>query len=154
MILFDLQANLAGAPCPVEPLLPPLVPGPEPDPIQAGPLPLCHQSEIILKKKYVDDLTLLEAINLRISLVQAPPLYGPPNIHEHPGLYLPPEHSVLQHRLSDLLTFTDENKMKINLKKTKVIPFNLLKFDFLHQLHFPGKEPLEVIYQTPWCYPL
>ena len=39
VILFDLQANLAGAPCPVEPLLPPLVPGPEPDPIQAGPLP-------------------------------------------------------------------------------------------------------------------
>ena len=149
VILFDLQVNLAGAPCPVEPLLPPLAPGPEPDPTQAGPLPLCHQSEVILKKKYVDDLTLLEAINLRIKLIQAPPIYGPPNIHEQPGLHLPPEHSVLQHQLSDLLTFTQENKMKINLKKTKVIPFNLSKkFDFLPQLNFPGDGPLEVIYQT------
>ena len=39
--------------------------------------------------------------------------------------------------------------MKINLKKTKVIPFNLSKkFDFLPQLNFPGDGPLEVIYQT------
>ena len=149
VILFDLQVNLAGAPCPVVHLLPPLVPGPESDITQAGPLPLCHQSENILKKKYVDDLTLLEAINLKNSLVPAPPLFGPPNIHEQPGLHLPPEHAVLQHQLSDLLTFTNENKMKINLKKTKVIPFNLSKkFDFLPQLSFPGEEPLEVIYQT------
>ena len=53
VIFFDLQVNLAGAPCPTLPLLPPLVPGPEPDPHQAGPLPLCHQPEITLKKKYV-----------------------------------------------------------------------------------------------------
>ena len=30
-----------------------------------------------------------------------------------------------------------------------MIPFNISKkFDFLPQLHFPGEEPLEVIYQT------
>ena len=66
VIFFDLQVNLAGAPCPTLTLLPPLVPGPEPDPHQAGPLPLCHQPEITLKKKYVDDLSLLEAINLKL----------------------------------------------------------------------------------------
>jgi hypothetical protein len=39
--------------------------------------------------------------------------------------------------------------MKINMKKTKVMPFNLSKkYDFLPQLGFPGEEPLEVIYTT------
>ena len=39
--------------------------------------------------------------------------------------------------------------MKINFKKTKVMPFNISKkYDFLPQLHFPDSKPLEVIYQT------
>ena len=39
--------------------------------------------------------------------------------------------------------------MKVNMKKTKVIPFNFCKkSDFLPQLNFPNQEPLEVIYQT------
>ena len=39
--------------------------------------------------------------------------------------------------------------MKINTKKTKILPFNLTKnYDFLPQLNFPGHEPLEVIYET------
>ena len=39
--------------------------------------------------------------------------------------------------------------MKINFNKSKVMPFNVRKsFDFLPQLHFPGCEPLEVIYET------
>ena len=39
--------------------------------------------------------------------------------------------------------------MKINYKKTKIIPFNFSKkFDFLPQLNFPDCEPLEVIYET------
>ena len=39
--------------------------------------------------------------------------------------------------------------MKINHKKTKIIPFNFSrKYDFLPQLSFPDCEPLEVIYET------
>ena len=39
--------------------------------------------------------------------------------------------------------------MKINVKKTKIIPFNFSKkFDFLPQLCFPESDPLEVIYKT------
>ena len=39
--------------------------------------------------------------------------------------------------------------MKINHKKTKILPFNFSKkFDFLPQLHFPLHEPLVVIYET------
>ena len=39
--------------------------------------------------------------------------------------------------------------MKINTKKSKIIPFNLTKmYDFLPQLQFPHSDPLEVIYET------
>ena len=79
VILFDLQVNLAGAPCPIPSLLSPCAAGPEPAPQQAGPLPLCHLKEKTLKKKYVDDLSFLERINLRLSLVPSAPIIGPPN---------------------------------------------------------------------------
>ena len=149
VILFDLQVNLAGFPCPIRTLLLPTHHGPEPDPLQAGPLPPCHQPNITLKKKYVDDLSMLEVVKLGTQLIPAPPFHGPPNFHEQARLVLPPENSVLQHQLSDLLSFTNKNKMKINMKKTKILPFNMSsKFDFLPQLSFPNEEPLEVIYQT------
>ena len=149
VILFNLQVNLAGLPCRLETWLPPLQQGPEPDPRLAGPLPICHLSDLTLKKKYVDNLSMLEAIKLRTQLVPTPPAHGPLNLHEQSGLVLPPDNSILQHQLSDLLAFTNQNKMKINMKKTKIVPFNVSKnFGFLPQLNFPGEEPLEVIYQT------
>ena len=153
VILFNLQVNRAGAPCPLFPLpqVPPQSQGPvlHPQPLQAGPLPICHQQNNTLKKKYVDDLSLLESIDLKTKLIKATPTIGPPNIHEQPGLILPPDQSVLQHQLQDLLSFTDENGMKINTKKTKIIPFNVSKkFDFLPQINFPGYEALEVTYTT------
>ena len=94
-------------------------------------------------------MSLLESINLKTSLLPYPVLIGPRNFHELPGLYLPPEKSTLQHQLSDLLAFTEANKMKINTKKTKIMPFNLTKkFDFIPQLSFPDQQPLEVINET------
>ena len=77
VIFFDLQVNLAGAPCPTQPLPPLGTTGPEPEPIHDVLLPLCHRKEKLLKKKYVDDLTLLESINLKLSLVESDPIVGP-----------------------------------------------------------------------------
>ena len=149
VILFNLQVNLAGDPCPVPTLLPVGYAGPEPRPEHAGPLPLCHVKGKTMKKKYVDDLSLLESINLKTSLIPSAPIIGPCNWQEQPGLHLPEEHSVLQHQLADLLKFTTENKMKLNFKKTKILSFNLsTKYDFLPRLFFPNTEPLEVIYET------
>ena len=149
VIFFNLQVNLAGVPCPLPTILPVGVQGPEVGPLHAGPLQPCQQKEKTLKKKYVDDLSLLEALDLKSSLVRATPIVGPVNLHELPGLELPPDRSVLQHQLDDLLKFTVANKMKVNNKKTKIMPFNFSKnFEFLPQLYFPGESPLEVIYQT------
>ena len=149
VLLFDLQVNLAGAPCPIPRSLPPSLEGPDIEPVHGLPPPPCHAKGKAMKKKYVDDLSLLEAINLRSLLLPAPPIIGPPNMHEIPGLYLPANKSILQHQLSDLLTFTEANKMKINTSKTKIVPFNLSKkHDFLPQLNFPDLPPLDVIYET------
>ena len=92
---------------------------------------------------------MLESINLKSTLTPTAPIIGPPNLHEIPGLSLPVDQSILQHQLADLADFTLRNKMKINNKKTKIIPFNFSKkFDFLPQLHFPNCDPIEVIYET------
>ena len=82
---------------------------------------------------------LLESLNLQRVLVPSAPFIGPPNEHEQSGLYIPPDKSKLQHQLEDLLAFTDSNKMKINLKKTKILPFDTSKkYDFLPQINFPN----------------
>ena len=96
-----------------------------------------------MKKMYIDDLSLLEIIKLKSALVPTPASIGPPNLHEQPGLTLPPNRSILQHQLADLKEFTDRNKMKINVKKTKIMPFNTTKqLDFLPQLSFSNSSPL------------
>ena len=82
MIFFNLQVNLAGAPCRIAPTLPDGEAGPEPQPEHAGPLPLCYAKERIAKKKYVDDLSFLESINLWNLLLPLPPIIGPLGQHE------------------------------------------------------------------------
>ena len=84
VILFVLQVNLAGAPCSINPILPTGTAGP----VEAGPLPMCHQLNKILKKKFVNDLTMLESLDLQSVLVRSPSIIGPANIHEQNGLLL------------------------------------------------------------------
>ena len=81
--------------------------------------------------------------------MKANPTFGRCNIHKQAGLLLPPGQFVLQHQSQDLLDLINQNRMKINTKKTNVIPFNFSKnFDFLPQVKFPGHESLEGIYTT------
>ena len=149
-LLFDLQVNLAGFLCPITPTLPIGTFGPEQNPNVVGPLtlPLWHRKEKTLKKKYVDDLSMLEAVDLLADLVPLPVMIGPPNKHEVPGLALPLERSILQHQLADLLSFTESNKMKINFKKTKILPLNPTKNS--PSLAFLTMRPLK-LFMKPGC---
>ena len=87
-VLFCLQVNKAGRPCPT-PELPALRqdfaqhPALELTPNLVGPVPLCHQKENMHKKLFIDDLTLLEKIYLS-KLIRKVPIIGPPNWH-HPA---------------------------------------------------------------------
>ena len=78
-----------------------------------------------------------------------PNFIGPLNYHERCGLLLPPDKSILQHKLADIQQFTQRNMMMVNKKKTMVMPFNFtLKYDFIPWLNCPGEDPLKVIYET------
>ena len=76
VLFFDLQVNLAGAPCPTARVLPVGVLGPKPAQTLHGPLPPCHQPKKINKKKYVDDLSMLERIDLKTALIPSPNIVG------------------------------------------------------------------------------
>ena len=105
VLLFDLQVNVAGYPCPVQSLGRPSSSfGPTPCPSIARPLPPLHNKNT-LKKKYINDLSLLGALSLLL-LIPVPTFNGPPNLQEVPGLVLPAHQSALQHQLSNLCLFT------------------------------------------------
>jgi hypothetical protein len=153
VILFCLQVNEAGAPCPRVDDNPPLplgLHGPALEPVHSQPPELCQQADKTDKKIYIDDLSELEVLALKKILMKIDPNFiGPLNYHERCGLLLPPDKSILQHKLADIQQFTQRNMMMVNKKKTMVMPFNFtLKYDFIPWLNFPGEDPLKVIYET------
>ena len=126
-VLFCLKVNKAGSPCPL-PELPALRqdgaqgPAPKPSTNLVSTVPLCHKQENTHKKLFIDDLTLLEKISLS-KLVSKAAIIGPPDWHDRFQLTMPPDQSILQHQLHDLVRFTKKHSMVLNTKKTKVFPF-------------------------------
>ena len=108
--MFCLQVNDAGDPCPLVNDIPPLpqwLYGPEIEPVDTQPLELCQQKEKVDKKIYIDDLSELEVVALKKTLVKMDPAFiGLLNFHERCGLVLPPDKSLLQHKLGDIQKFT------------------------------------------------
>ena len=76
--------------------------------------------------KYVDDLTLAEAINLPNNLVAVPDSVRarPDLYHARNGHVLPVENSHVYKELVKTIEYADRNEMKINYKKTKAMVFN------------------------------
>ena len=111
----------------------------------APPPPAMTDDE--LRIKYVDDLTMAEVVDLR-DLIQSEELIGPRNLYDMNKLLLPPEKSRLQERLSDLEAYVDAHDMKLNTKKTKIIPFNFsINRDFEPNITLAGNQ-LDVVYKT------
>ena len=99
------------------------------------------------KVKYVDNGSVAVSVNLKTCLTKDPVKRpNPVNFHERTGQILPPENNLLQFYLDDAEKFTDENKMMINHKKTKIMLFNnSRKYDFPPEVYFSDKKNLEVI---------
>ena len=76
--------------------------------------------------KYVDDLTLAEAVHLPTQLEHVPDQkrQRPDNYHSRTGHTLPLEKSKVFKKLVKTKEYANTNEMKINLKKTKVMLFN------------------------------
>ena len=97
--------------------------------------------------KYVDDLTLAEAIKLRDKLVYVPTTDRPlPDIyHARTGHVLPPSNSEVYKQLQKTEEYAKLNDMVVNYEKTKIMVFNpSKKVDFRPRMEFGNKE-LEVV---------
>ena len=81
-------------------------------------------------------------------LIQKKRNIGPLNYHDRFNLMLPRNRSILQHQVSDLKIFTQQQHMKLNSRKTKCMPFiSSLTKDVMRQISIEDDETLEVIYQ-------
>ena len=71
--------------------------------------------------KYVDDLTIAEAIDLKKSLVKDTEnsLEKPLTFHNRTEHILPKHKSKVQEQLQQIQDYATENEMKININKTK-----------------------------------
>ena len=104
-----------------------------------------------LSLKYIDDLSLLTAINLKASLVPDPvDRPRPLTFNERTQQILLAEDSKMQDQLNSLKAFTSTNLMKIKEKKTTVMKFNFSRTnDFPPELVIDGFEnQLQVVSQT------
>ena len=98
--------------------------------------------------KYVDDLTLAETINVK-DCVLTNPDPNPPrplSYHDRTLHVLPTDQTPVQGELYKMMQYCEENQMRINTDKTKVVLFNTArKYDFMPQLTIDGTSLLEVV---------
>ena len=95
--------------------------------------------------KYVDDLTIAEAIKLKDKLVPAPDRPLPDNYHARTGHALPRENSEVFKQMLATNQYAEDNEMKINFKKTKMMLFNNGRnMDFMPEFQIEDKE-IEVV---------
>ena len=106
-------------------------------------------TDLEARLKFVDDLSLAESVRLDTQLVpDTSGLVGPRTYHDRFGLFLPKEKCLLQKRLDDISESAVEHDMKLNFKKSKIIPFNFTrKYDFQPVFSLDGQQ-LEVVYET------
>ena len=101
-----------------------------------------------LNLKYVDDLSMLLAFNLKSILIDDPvDRPRPLAFNERTGHVLPLEDNLMQDQLDNLKLFADRKLLKIKEKKSNLIKFNFSKnYDFPPELVVHGfNDQLQVI---------
>jgi hypothetical protein len=99
------------------------------------------------KVKWVDDMTICTAVNLKQSLVpEDRPVPRPVPYHARTGHRLPDGSNTMQDELQKLQCYTEEHKMAINDQKTKTMICNTRrKLDVMPELTTAGGENIEVV---------
>ena len=100
--------------------------------------------------KYIDDLSLAQAINLKECLINNPDPNPPRPLsyHNHTNHLLPTDSYQLQDQLHQLVRYSEENQMVISENKCKVMIFNTgRKYDATPKLTLSGSgnNYLEVV---------
>jgi hypothetical protein len=100
------------------------------------------------KQKWIDDFTILTAVDLKESLVEdtRPDIPRPVPYRSRTGHVLPRQANILQDELDKIKNYSDQRKMKLNPIKTKAMIFNPLRnHDVLPLLTAEQGEHLEVV---------
>ena len=84
--------------------------------------------------KFIDDLTILEIISLSGVLIEFDCNHTVPSDIGVDLLYLPPSSFETQDILNNIAAWTEENKMRINVKKSNYMIFTRTKTDFVTRL--------------------
>ena len=96
--------------------------------------------------KYLDDLSLATAINLKENLVVDPELPRPLTYHERTNHILPHDRNTMQKHFDHLSKHANTHKMVINQNKSKVMLFNQgRKYDFLPEVKTENGTMLQVV---------
>ena len=91
--------------------------------------------------KYVDDLTIAEAIDLKRVLLHDDKMTKPLEYHNRTEQILPKEGSKVYAQLEELIKYSADNEMKINKEKTKFMLFNTArKRDFTPKFNIGGTD--------------
>ena len=100
-----------------------------------------------LHLKYFDDVSLLEALNLKESLKnEERALERPLNFHQRTGHVICEEKFQTLQKVKDVQIFTKNSEMVLNSAKTKVMIFNKsLHYDFMPEIEICPGEKLQVV---------
>ena len=104
-----------------------------------------------LNLKYIDDLSVVQALKLQSSLdLNTSSREFPLKFAERTGHCLPLVNNLMQRTLDELEAQTSQKLMKIKESKTHIMKFNFSrKYDFPPEIKIPGfEEILEVVNQT------
>ena len=94
-----------------------------------------------LHTKFVDDMTILEAINLEEAVIPNPDRPLPDQWHARLGQKLDPAKSQVYNQVLEIQQYARNNEMKLNLDKCKFMLFNpTKKYDFIPELEIEGKS--------------
>ena len=78
----------------------------------------------VTKKMFIDDASIVEAIDLKLATVPAHPTFSPKGRMNDCGLAIQGCLTALQHRLRDMDKVARAQGMVLNTKKTNIICFN------------------------------
>lgn len=111
-----------------------------------------HNAHKIISRmhaKYVDDLTVAEALNLKdvLTVEREENITRPLNYHQRTEHILIEGNSQVQRQLKELEEYAAKNEMQINQKKTKLMLFNPCRIkDFQPDMELSGVK-IEVVQQ-------
>jgi hypothetical protein len=97
--------------------------------------------------KYIDDLTVAEALNLKevLTVEREEELIRPLNYHKRTEHKIKVNCSRVEDKLAEIEEHARQNQMEINQKKTKLMLFNTaIKYDYKPHIEVNG-ETLEVV---------